>query len=154
MMNTEEKKIYTHRVAVNAYLIRNGKFLLLKRASDPQIWTPPGGRLRKNENPEKGLIREVKEETGLQIEVIEPVNTWFGRWKKNWVLSIDYLTYAKSNQLTLSKEHHKAQWVTLKELENGYPVKLNNEQGFRLIDFQLAWNRHLHHFSDHTRTGS
>jgi len=152
MMTKENKNQHTHRIAVNAYLLRAGKFLLLKRATDPKIWVPPGGRLTVDENPEMGLIREVKEETGLDIAVIEPVNTWFGQWKGNWLLSIDYLAYAKTAQLTLSEEHLQAYWVTLQELEKGSPVKLQDELGFGLCDFQQAWKRHLIHISDHSTT--
>jgi 8-oxo-dGTP diphosphatase len=147
-MRLENKHLHTHRVAVNAYLIRNGKFLLLKRTTDPKIWVPPGGRLKIDEDPVKGLIREVKEETGLDIEVIAPVNTWFGRWKDTWLLSIDYLTYATAGQLTLSSEHDHSYWISLEELENGYPVKLNDRLGFGLADFKLAWKLNLIHTSD------
>ena len=45
------KKTLTHCVAVNSYLIRDNQFLLLKRANQPLIWGPPGGRLLSNEDP-------------------------------------------------------------------------------------------------------
>ena len=55
----------THLVAVNAFLLKDDKFLLLKRNDPPLIWGPPGGKLEINEDPVTGLIREVKEETNL-----------------------------------------------------------------------------------------
>ncbi len=145
---TANKLQHTHRVSVNAYLIRNDKFLLLKRAHDPKIWTPPGGRLRIDEDPEEGLIRELKEETNLDVDVIAPVNTWFGFWKTALVLSIDYLVYSKTENITLSREHNNSCWVSLKELENGYPVKLHARLGFGLTDFRRAWKIHLLSTSD------
>ena len=48
----------------------NGQFLFLKQAPDdtePNTWGIPGGKLQKNENAEQGVLREVKEETGLDL---------------------------------------------------------------------------------------
>lgn len=38
--------LHTHRIAVNAFLIHEDRFLLLKRAQKPFIWGPPGGKLQ------------------------------------------------------------------------------------------------------------
>jgi 8-oxo-dGTP diphosphatase len=96
-----------------------------------------------DENPKQGLIREVKEETQLDIKIIAPVNTWFGIWQGSWLLSIDYLTYATTGQITLSEEHTEYKWLSLPELEKGVPVKLDPQFGFKLSDFKKAWKMHL-----------
>ncbi|MCK5452885.1 MAG: NUDIX hydrolase [Calditrichia bacterium] len=141
---TDTKHLYTHRVAVNTYLIRDNRFLMLKRSQSPQIWSPPGGRLRLDEDPMKGLIREVKEETQLDIKVVAPVNIWFGIWQQNWLLSIDYLAYSKAGEIILSEEHNDYRWVSLQEIEKGVPVNLDPQVGFKLSDFQEAWKIHLY----------
>ncbi len=133
------RKIYTHQVAVNAYLLRAEKFLLLKRKTSPFIWAPPGGRLKKDEDPIAGLQREIQEETNLKVEVIAPVNTWFGKWKEHWLLSIDFLVHYKSGHLRLSAEHSRARWVSMDELRKGKPIKLDDIAGFHLSDFENAW---------------
>ncbi|MFQ6068796.1 MAG: NUDIX hydrolase [Candidatus Bathyarchaeia archaeon] len=49
-----------------------GKFVLVKQYSireDRILWTFPGGNVRRNESFEHCAIREVKEETGLNIAV-------------------------------------------------------------------------------------
>jgi 8-oxo-dGTP pyrophosphatase MutT (NUDIX family) len=129
---------YTHRVAVNAYLIQNHRFLLLKRNSPPYIWAPPGGRLDRDEPPLKGLRREVKEETNLDIDIVAPVNTWFGHWQKYPLIAIDFLCIVQGGDLRLSSEHNDFAWVSLKELEAGKPVKLEKGIGFSPEDFQKA----------------
>lgn len=52
----------------------NGRLLLAKR-EDPHsrtcIWEPPGGAIEHGETPEIAAIREIREETG--IELIEPL---------------------------------------------------------------------------------
>lgn len=45
------------------------KVLLVKRKDTP-IWVLPGGGIEKGESPEAALIREIQEETALQIEIL------------------------------------------------------------------------------------
>ena len=57
-----------HSVSVAAAIIDDeGRFLAIRRA-DNGAWEPPGGVLELDESIEAGLIREVEQETGLQVE--------------------------------------------------------------------------------------
>lgn len=49
---------------------KEGKLLLTKRNVDPykEYWVPPGGHIDENETAEAAAIREVKEETSLEIK--------------------------------------------------------------------------------------
>lgn len=49
-----------------AAIFRNGKYLMGVR-QDNGKWTEPGGHLNKGEDPLSGVVREVKEETGMTI---------------------------------------------------------------------------------------
>ena len=51
------------------YLIQEEKFLLHFHAKHRK-WLPPGGHLEPNETPQEAALREVKEETGLDLEFI------------------------------------------------------------------------------------
>ena len=138
-MSGKEKPGYTHRVAVNAYVYKDNKFLLLKRSSEPRIWAPPGGRLRVDEDPMTGLQREVKEETNFDVEVLAPANTWFGFWRNNhYLLSIDYLVLLLGGEIKLSPEHTDYAWVSIAEMQSGEKVSLNSEIGFKVEDFKNA----------------
>jgi ADP-ribose pyrophosphatase YjhB (NUDIX family) len=59
--------------AVAAILIKDNKILLVKRKYEPRAgaWCLPAGFLEFSESMEEGLVREVKEETNLDIRVIE-----------------------------------------------------------------------------------
>jgi ADP-ribose pyrophosphatase YjhB (NUDIX family) len=54
---------------VSALIINDDKVLLVYHKK-LDVWLYPGGHVEENENPDEALHREVKEETGLDIEII------------------------------------------------------------------------------------
>jgi ADP-ribose pyrophosphatase YjhB (NUDIX family) len=58
-------------VGVGGFLRWEGRVLLVQRGRDPGRgrWTFPGGFLEEDEAPDAGLVREVREETGLRVAV-------------------------------------------------------------------------------------
>jgi ADP-ribose pyrophosphatase YjhB (NUDIX family) len=54
-----------------AVVVHDGRLLLVRRANDPGrgLWSVPGGRVEAGESPEAACAREVREETGLDVEV-------------------------------------------------------------------------------------
>ena len=134
---------YTHRVAVNAFVIYEEKFLLLKRANEPFLWGPPGGKLHIDEDPIRGLQREVLEETGLQILVFQPITTWFGSFNDLPLLSIDYLCSSDKKTISLSHEHSDYRWLTINNLARYKNIYFSSDLGFKHSDYKLAWQTHL-----------
>lgn len=53
----------------SGYLVKDGKVLLVHHSKFDK-WTPPGGHMEEDETPEDTVVREFKEETTLDIEVI------------------------------------------------------------------------------------
>ena len=112
-------------VAVGAMIEHDssGKILLVKRSETadylPGIWEDMGGRIKQFEDPEDALRREVREETGLEIEVLKPLavfHDYYGeRTAENELLIITYWCKAKSDQVMLSEEHSAYQWVLPEE---------------------------------------
>ncbi len=49
------------------YLVRDGKTLLIKHKK-LGMWLPPGGHIDEGEHPDEAVLREVREETGLEAE--------------------------------------------------------------------------------------
>ncbi|RKZ33132.1 hypothetical protein DRQ33_04730 [bacterium] len=137
----------SHRVLVGAYIFDSDeRMLLLKRNNPPKIYAPPGGRLLPGENPTDGIIREVKEEAGIDIELLGPALIWFGKLMENSppYLSIDFLARAKNTDIQLSEEHNDFVWSSVDEIiskriktitENGYGYDIKSLiQAFELYN--------------------
>lgn len=130
---------YTHQLAVIAYVIRDDKFLLLKRNNEPKVWGPPGGRLATDENPNEGILREIREETGLDVEVIGTLDVWYGTYNGSILTSIDYIAKYQAGEISLSDEHSEYRWSTIEDLRNGNPLLGETKTSFLLKDFEKAW---------------
>ncbi|MER5480006.1 NUDIX domain-containing protein [Streptomyces sp. NPDC002734] len=60
-----------HSVSVAGVVVREDGRLLAIRRADNGTWELPGGVLELSESPEDGVVREVREETGIRVEVNE-----------------------------------------------------------------------------------
>ena len=60
--------IELHRVAADVIIEFNDGIILIKRKNPPYGWAIPGGFVDKDESIEVAAIREMKEETGLDLE--------------------------------------------------------------------------------------
>lgn len=60
-------------VGVGAVVVDAGRVLLVQRGREPLKgkWSLPGGMLELGESLHEGVVREVEEETGLQVEPLE-----------------------------------------------------------------------------------
>jgi ADP-ribose pyrophosphatase YjhB (NUDIX family) len=58
------------RLGTLTYVVSGERVLLIHRAREPHrgLWVAPGGKLEPGESPHEGAVREIREETGLQIE--------------------------------------------------------------------------------------
>jgi 8-oxo-dGTP diphosphatase len=65
-------------VGVGGVVIRDGRTLLIRRGSEPLKgeWSIPGGMLEVGETLIEGVTRELLEETGLQVSVIELIEVF------------------------------------------------------------------------------
>ena len=65
-------------VGVGGVVIENGRALLIKRGSEPLLgqWSIPGGTLELGESLQQGVARELLEETGLEVQVLDMIETF------------------------------------------------------------------------------
>lgn len=91
-------------------VIKNGnKYLILKRSPTsqtyPSHWDFPGGKLEAGESAKKGVEREVKEETNLNVKAIKPVFAFTEELSKTPHIFIVYLCEKISGKIKLSHDH-------------------------------------------------
>ncbi len=68
------------QMTATVYVVENERVLLVFHKKLKK-WLPPGGHLDQDELPPDGAIREAKEETGLDVEIIPQENLWIEqRW--------------------------------------------------------------------------
>jgi 8-oxo-dGTP pyrophosphatase MutT (NUDIX family) len=60
-----------HHFTVTGYIV-HGSSVVLHWHRKGQLWLPPGGHIERDEDPVTALHREVREETGLSVEVVAP----------------------------------------------------------------------------------
>ena len=103
---------------------KKNKLLIIKRnASEiafPNRWTIPGGKLQEGEDVEKGLIREVKEEVNLDIEILSPLNVFnFVRPDNISVVGVIYLCRSLNDKDTQvdGEEHVDFAWISEEDAE-------------------------------------
>lgn len=106
-------------VAVGAFVFdADGRVLLIERGAPPGVglWTLPGGKLEMNETLAQAVAREVREETGLVVEVgglacvVERMTEGY-----HYVI-LDYLARPIGGTLAPASDVRDARWVTSDEL--------------------------------------
>ena len=105
-----------HSVTIGAFGIitnENDEVLLCHR-NDYDLWNLPGGGLEKNETPWEGVIREVKEETGLNVEVSRLMGIYSKPNKDNIVFM--FVCNVIGGKLTLNEEARDLKYFALKDI--------------------------------------
>jgi 8-oxo-dGTP pyrophosphatase MutT (NUDIX family) len=110
---------------VDVYVIRpNGeswRVLVLQRALDtrcPGAWETVHGRIEPGEYPEDAAVREVAEETGLQIERLYSITVqpFYLQALKTVQLAVVFAAFvAEPADITLGEEHQRAEWRSVSE---------------------------------------
>jgi len=112
-------------VGVGAVILDGSRVVLVRRASEPLAgqWSLPGGAVEAGETLGACVVREMREETGLDVEV-GPVIEVFdritrdgqGRVQYHYVL-VDYLCRPVSGTLEAGSDVDAAVWAELSELD-------------------------------------
>jgi 8-oxo-dGTP diphosphatase len=116
------------KVAVDAIVFGYSKqegvsILLIQRKYPPfkNAWAIPGGFLLPEETLEEAVRRELREETGIEVNYLEQLYTFGdpGRDPRQRIISIAYMALVKSSQfqqLKASTDAENAQWFNFREL--------------------------------------
>ncbi len=105
-------------IVTAAAMIREGKVLIAQRESGSHMefrWEFPGGKLEPEESPEECIIREIKEELDMDIEVLDIYKVVKFKYEEKDILLLCYLCKViKGEGRTL--ECNDFRWVKREEL--------------------------------------
>jgi 8-oxo-dGTP diphosphatase len=118
-MNSHGTLIGTKVVVLN----RRGKILILRRSESsarPLGWDFPGGALEPGEDPEKGALRELQEETGIVSEKAQLYDAQMAgkvmQVYANFTLLLAYKVRVDTSEVQISREHESYQWMSREEV--------------------------------------
>ncbi|NIO20176.1 MAG: NUDIX domain-containing protein [Candidatus Aenigmarchaeota archaeon] len=95
-------------LTVDGVIVVDGKILLLKRSIKPfrGYWVLPGGRVEFGETVEEAVMREAKEETGLDVEVEKMIGIYSDpkRDPRGHSITISYLLKPLGGEMKPDKD--------------------------------------------------
>ncbi|MCK5081101.1 MAG: NUDIX domain-containing protein [Candidatus Moranbacteria bacterium] len=145
-MDKEVEKLF---VAIKAFIVKDGKVLILREdegsdtGTNPGKYDFPGGKLELGETPEECLIREVREETGLEVEIGKPF--YVDQWQpvvqgEQWqIVGIYYECWLKGgDEVKFSHEHDSFKWIDIGDYENHNLMKEPREAFKKYLKLNTA----------------
>jgi ADP-ribose pyrophosphatase YjhB (NUDIX family) len=132
-------------LGVGAVVVHEGRVLLVRRGREPLKgqWSLPGGLLEVGESLVEGVIREVGEETGLQvapielIELLDRIHREGNRVRYHYVIA-DYLCRVTGGNLQAASDADEARWVERAEW-NSHSALILDPVTVRVIE--TGWQR-------------
>ena len=110
-------------VVAAAVIIRDGRVLLTRRAEGRHLaglWEFPGGKLEPGEPPEVAVVRECREECGIEVAVTHLLEVTRHRYPERDVLLLFYRCELRSGEVQHLEIADHA-WVTPADLD-AYPL--------------------------------
>ena len=113
-------------VGVGAIITDGDRVLLVRRGREPSkgLWSIPGGMLELGESLVEGIRREVREEVGLEVRVLEIVEVLDrviydddGKIEYHYVL-VDYVCKPLSGTLRVADDADAAEWVNRRDVSS------------------------------------
>lgn len=116
-------------VVAAAVVIREGRVLLTRRAEGQHLagmWEFPGGKLEEGESPEAAVVRECREECGIEVEVEDILDVTHYRYPQKDVLLLFYKCALCAGEVQHLQVADHA-WVLGSEIDS-YPLPPADER--------------------------
>jgi len=115
---------------VEVYVIRpvagDWRVLVLQRAADairPDSWETVYGKIDSGERPERAAVRELREETGLELNALYnvTVSSFFLHTTQTIQMAIVFAAFvASDSEVVLSDEHQRFEWLSVGDACNRF----------------------------------
>jgi len=95
-------------------IVHNGKILIARRkvpGFSDEMWEFPGGKIRTGETPEQCLVREIREELDMEVEVIGFIGESIYKYPNRTIRLLAYVVRWLDGEPRL-KDHSAVSWVS------------------------------------------
>ena len=129
----------------SALIIDEDKVLLGRRNIEPSkgMWDIPGGFLEPGEHPEDGMRREIMEETGLQVKIVDMLGFIMDDYgeDKQPTLNICYIVKKASETERPGDDLEELKWFKISELPEEIAFKNGHEMLEKLREYLSGPNK-------------
>jgi len=146
-MKPTDNLAYRYPVSIKGVIFLDGDVILLK--NERNEFELPGGKLEVHEQPPETLVREIKEELSIDVEIVDAIDSWLYHIdQETHVVIITYLCKMCNNnaQIQISSEHKQLGIFALTDL-----VGLNIPSGY-VDSIYKAAKRESHYESQRYQT--
>ena len=121
VQNIGENMKKAYGLTVRGIIKDNDKILLVKRhpksRTDPEMWELPGGKVEKGEFFADALVREIKEETNLDVKVGDFCDAVQNDYMHKRTVQIMMYFDNVEGEIKISDEHTDWMWASLDEIQ-------------------------------------
>lgn len=125
-MSTGLHKPIIQKIIVAGVVVKDNKVLIIQRSKDeesyPNLWELPSGKREPLESSNDAVVREIKEETNIDVKIIKPISVFeFKNEKPDEIrdaTQINFLVEYLGGEVKLSDEHQNFKWISKEELDN------------------------------------
>lgn len=129
--------------AASAVVMDKENRILLQKRRDNNLWSLPGGGMDIGESIEETIIREVKEETGFDVEVIKCIGIYtdphhviaYSDGEIRQQFSICFACKIIGGSMKVSSESKEVEFISLDKIEN---LEMHPAQRIRINDYLLS----------------
>jgi 8-oxo-dGTP diphosphatase len=103
-----------------AIIIQDNRILVTQNPAEsdhPFQWEFPGGKIKPGELAKDCIVREIREELGIEINILKTLNSIAFDYGFKKIELIPFLCSIKTGEIKLY-EHHAFAWVKVTDLEN------------------------------------
>ena len=119
-----------YHVAVALIFNEEGRFLIQQRGEEQMLgglWEFPGGKLEEGETPEQAALREVREETGLAVEVERPLTVVRHAYSHFKITMHAFVCRLLGTMEDISPENRPRRWILPSEIPQYAFPKANHK---------------------------
>ena len=106
-ISPKHNAVHRFSISIKGVVFRGSQVILLK--NDRNEWELPGGRIELGETPEECVRREIEEELGLQVKVVQILDSWLYHIREGAdVFIVTYGCLSEPGGEIVSSSEHKA----------------------------------------------